>query len=57
MWKVFTKKWLTTHIEREYAGFTNSLHCKHPQNKSISNVLGKAFLNNRTPIVGAIFFG
>ena len=51
----FAKKWLSTHIEREHAGFPNSLHCKHPQNQSNSNVLEEATNDNRTLIVGPFF--
>ena len=53
----FPKKWLTTHIEREHAGFTNSLHCKHSKKKSNSNVLEKTNNKNRTLIVGESFSG
>ena len=48
--KFFSKKWLPTDIEREHAGFPNSLLSKHPQNKSNSNKLEKAYRNNRTLI-------
>ena len=53
--KFFTKKWLITHIEQDYACFTNSLHGKHPHNKFLSNVLEKSKQNNRTLIVVASF--
>ena len=51
MWK----KWLTTHIEREHTGFTNSIHSEHPQNESNSNVLEKPNINNRRLLVGPSF--
>ena len=51
------KKWLTIHIEREHAGFTDSIHCKHPQNEPNSNALEKPNNNNRILLVGPSFSG
>ena len=51
MWSFFSKKWLTTHIDRE-----------HNYNESNSNVLEKTNIdninnNNRTLLVGPSFSG
>ena len=46
---------MTTHIEREHAGFTNTKHYKYPRNESNSNEVEKLNNNNRTFLVGPSF--
>ena len=48
---------MTRHVEREHAGFTTRMHCKHPQNESNSNVLGKPNNNNGILLAGPTFSG
>ena len=48
--KSFTKKWLTTHIDREHWNESKSIVLKKPINDNVDNNK-----NNRTPLVGPSF--